>query len=72
MKSKYFFEDKKELIDKEHKLYKTYQENHPVSLGYEKCDHKGKVRIENGLLKCKCGASWGGPEIETLYKLLNK
>ena len=68
MRSKYYFEDLKEDIKEQHELYESHQENTEVLK--VRCDHKNKVKIINNELRCECGASWGGSQIETLYKLL--
>ena len=68
MKSKYFFADKAKEIKEEVKKFEAHSESRELSK--ERCDHKNKVKIENGMLKCQCGSGWQGPEIETLYKLL--
>lgn len=34
-----------------------------------KCPHK-KLSIANGELRCACGASWGGPNLIELEKIL--
>lgn len=70
MKSKYFFEDKAKEIKEEHKLYKTKLESTDIST--DRCDHKGKVEILNGILRCRCGASWSGPGLDTLFDLFSK
>lgn len=69
MKSKYFFEDKQDLIKEEHELFETHQEAKEYLT--ERCKHKD-VKIVGNILRCKCGSSWGGPQIETLYKLFTK
>jgi hypothetical protein len=68
MKSRYYFEQFSKDIKKEHKLFDTHQES--TEHLKERCDHKGKVKIVGHDLICGCGASWQGPQIETLYKLL--
>lgn len=70
MRSKYIFEDKKKELSEEVKLFEAHSESR--ELNKERCTHKGKVSIVDGVLKCTCGACWGGPQIETLYKLLNR
>jgi hypothetical protein len=67
--NKHFFSQFKKDIKEEHEAFDTHQESTEVITA--RCDHKGKVRIENGMLKCQCQAAWSGPEIETLYKLFN-
>ena len=69
MKSKFYFDQFKKEIKEEHKLFDTHQESTEVIKA--RCDHKNKTHISNGILMCTCGANWSGPEIETLYKLLN-
>lgn len=69
MKSKYIFEDKAEEIKEDNDKYEAHKESKELST--KRCDHKGKVKIENGMLRCQCGSAWSGPEIETLYKLFN-
>lgn len=69
MKSKFYFEQFAKDIKEERKLYDTHQES--IEHVKDRCDHKGKVKIVGQYLRCSCGASWGGPQIETLYKLLN-
>ena len=70
MKSKYFFKDKEDQIKEEHKLYKTKQESTNIST--DRCDHRFKVEIIDGVLKCKCGASWSGPGLDTLFDIFSK
>jgi hypothetical protein len=70
MKSKYFFEDKKDQIKEEHKLFKTKLESTDIT--NERCDHKGKCNIVNGILRCKCGSAWSGPGLDTLFDLFSK
>lgn len=70
MKSKYFFEDKAKEIKEEHKLYKTKLES--TDIVSDRCNHQGKVEIINGVLKCKCGAAWSGPGIDTLLDIFSK
>lgn len=67
MKSKFIFEDHAEQIKEEHELYESHQENTEIIKA--RCDHKNKVKIVNNELRCDCGASWGGSQIETLYKM---
>jgi hypothetical protein len=69
MKSKYFFEQFKDQIKEEHEQFKTHTES--TELNNNRCTHKGKVKIVGNILRCQCGASWGGNEIEALYNLLN-
>jgi len=65
MKSKSFYKQFGEDIDKEVKKYKAFSER--TELPSTKCDHKGKVKIIDGELRCSCGAGWRGPEIDTLF-----
>ena len=69
MKSKHFFVDNAKEIKEDHKKYETHLEN--TDLSSDRCTHKGGVEITRGELRCKCGASWSGPQIETLFALLN-
>jgi hypothetical protein len=69
VKSKYFFEEFKDQIKEEHDNFKTHTESSDVSP--YRCDHKGKVKIINNMLRCQCGAGWGGPNIETLLNIFN-
>jgi hypothetical protein len=70
MKSKYFFKDKADQIKEEHKLYKTKLES--TDIVNDRCDHKGKVEMVDGILKCKCGSAWSGPGLDTLIDLFSK
>ena len=36
-----------------------------------KCTHS-KVSFVNGELRCPCGSSWSGPNLDALYKILHK
>lgn len=65
MKSKFFYQQFKDEIAKEHKNYDTHQEEKRIPYG--KCNHIGKVKIIDGELRCSCGAGWRGPEIDTLF-----
>lgn len=69
MSSKYFYKDFKKEAEEEHKKFDAFQEVRTISK--DKCNHKGKVKMVDGILRCQCGAAWGGPEIATLYKLFN-
>jgi hypothetical protein len=69
MKSKHYFEEFKKDIKEDHEKFETHLESHEVST--DRCKHKD-AKIVDGVLRCTCGAAWGGPEIETLYKLLTK
>lgn len=40
-----------------------------VTLVDKKCLHKN-VKHDGNALNCSCGASWTGPDIHILYKLL--
>ncbi len=41
-------------------------------LNFKKCDHSD-LSYEKQSLRCnKCGASWGGPRLDELYKLLTE
>jgi hypothetical protein len=70
MKSKYFFEDKKDVIKKEHEKFKTHSESYELKT--DRCNHKGKVKMVGNMLVCECGAAWNGPQIDVLFELLNK
>ena len=70
MRSKYFFEQFDEQLKEEKEKFKAKSET--VDVPIRVCKHKGKVSIIDGELRCKCGAAWSGPEIETLYKIFNK
>jgi len=70
MKSKYIFKQHGKQLDKETKEFKAYSEKTDIPL--KGCNHKGKVRLENGELRCTCGAGWSGGNIEKLFDLLNK
>ena len=70
MKSKHYFQQFKEEIAEEHKKYKTHQESADISS--DRCSHKGKVKMDGGVLRCSCGAAWPGPELDTLLDLFTK
>lgn len=70
MKSKYFFEEFKDQIKEEHQAYETHLEEKEHN--FKQCDHKGKVKIINGTLKCSCGAGWSGPQLNVLFDFFNK
>ncbi len=38
---------------------------------FKNCKHTN-VRFKDGDLVCDCGASWSGPRLDELYKLLKK
>jgi hypothetical protein len=69
MQSKYFFVDKKEQIEEEHKTFETHLEQKELPTVH--CDHKGKVQAIPGGLKCQCGAGWQGKDLHILLKLFN-
>jgi hypothetical protein len=68
MRSKHYFEEFKEDIKEEHEKYNTHVEIKDIDI--QRCNHKGKVRYEGGMVKCICGAAWSGPQIDTLIELL--
>jgi hypothetical protein len=70
MRSKYFFDEFKDQIKEEHEKFETHLENRDIS--QDRCNHKGKVKMVNGMLRCSCGAGWQGPGLDTLFDLLNK
>jgi len=70
MKSKHFFTQFKDEIAEEHKKYKTHQEEASINSG--RCNHKGKVKIIDGELRCSCGAGWKGSQIKFLFDIFNK
>jgi hypothetical protein len=70
MKSKSFFKQFKKEIEDEKKNYKAYGE--VITITGDRCNHKGKAKIVNGILRCSCGAAWSGNQIEKLLDLLNK
>lgn len=47
--------------------YEAFEEKKELSS--TKCLHTS-VKHKNGALTCTCGASWSGPKLDTLYKLL--
>ena len=69
-KSKYFFEQFKDEIQEEHKNLKTRSET--TNLSPDRCNHKGKVKVVDSMLRCSCGAAWSGPQLDTLLDLFNK
>lgn len=62
---KQFGDDIKEEVGK----YDSRQEN--TTIKFKKCPHK-QVAVKEGILRCKCGATWRGPRIAELYKQLTK
>lgn len=50
-------------LDKEYEAVKE-----TVELKFPKCKHK-EVRVLDSELRCKCGAGWKGPNMNTLYEL---
>jgi hypothetical protein len=70
IKNKYFFQDKKEEIEEEHKKFETHLEQ--TELSSVKCDHKGKVKAVPGGLRCQCGAGWQGSQLNVLLDYFNK
>lgn len=70
MRSKYFFEEFKDEIKEDHEKFKTFLDSADISP--QRCSHKGKVKIVNGILKCSCGAAWGGSELNILFDYFNK
>jgi hypothetical protein len=70
MKSKYFFEEFKRDMVTDHKRFKTHMENQELS--EDRCDHMGKVKMKNGMLRCSCGAAWSGPQLDILFDHFNK
>lgn len=59
-KDKYYFEAFKE-------------EGQPIGkseeINFIQCKHK-TIKYENGVLRCQCGAAWGGERLGELEKLL--
>lgn len=46
-------------------------EKQKTELVFQRCKHK-EVKFVGGMLRCKCGNSWGGPNLHELYKLLRE
>ena len=67
---KNYFKQFKEEIEEEHKVYETHLENQELST--TKCNHKGKVQVIPGGLRCQCGAGWQGARLNTLLDYFNK
>lgn len=65
MKSKFFYEQHGEEIQKEVKEYKAHEER--ASVGQNRCPHK-KATIQGGKLICPCGALWFGAGLERLVE----
>jgi len=70
MKSKYFFKQFEETLEKDNKKYKAYSEK--TELSSKKCDHINKVKMVGNELRCVCGAAWSGPGISRLFDELTK
>ena len=51
------------------KEYQPYSETRKVTL--KRCSHK-EARIENGQLRCKCGAVWTGFRLSELQEFFSK
>lgn len=47
--------------------YEARAESKEIS--FKKCNHKSLVKTP-GMIRCKCGAAWGGPGLDRLYKAL--
>jgi hypothetical protein len=67
---KNFFSQFKEIMDEEHKTFKTHQE--ATELPSAKCTHFGKVKAVKGGLRCQCGAGWSGAQINVLLDYFEK
>lgn len=70
MRSKSYFKQFKEEIKEEKEDFKAHNETSDVPT--KRCKHKGKVRMDGNILKCECGAAWGGPNVQALFDLLSK
>jgi hypothetical protein len=53
----------------EKKKYEAFEES--IELSFKKCKHKNVTYVA-GELRCTCGASWSGPQLDELYKLFTK
>ena len=63
----YFYGQFKDQIQEEKMRYKAREEVQEVS--FTTCSHKD-VFFTHGELRCPCGASWGGRNLEQLYQHL--
>lgn len=69
MKSKYFYEQHKDTIEREVKELESYEEKNEIKgMG---CAHSA-VTLSESKLVCRCGAVWTGPSLDRLHKLLKK
>lgn len=55
----------KEEVEK----YESFSESKEIL--FNKCKHKDTF-IENGVLRCRCGAAWQGERLAELVELFNK
>ena len=69
MQSKHYFQQFKDEIKEEHQKFDTHQD--AAEINNDHCNHKGKVKMDKGMLKCICGAGWSGPNLDLLLKHLN-
>lgn len=64
---KYFYDQFGKDIDKESKNFKAHAEK--TQTEFKKCKHKD-AKVINNELRCVCGASWSGPNLEMLIQNL--
>jgi len=64
---KSFYDQFGKSIDKEAKAYKSHAEKTVTE--FKVCTHS-KVKFINGELRCICGSSWSGPNLEMLREKL--
>jgi len=50
-------------------MEKNNQQRIPRDIPLKKCNHVNVKIISPTKMRCKCGATWTGPNIKELYKL---
>lgn len=66
--SRYYYEQFREQIKKEGKLYEARSESKEI--GRKKCKHRNTILKENTLKCLNCGAFWKGTGVAKLQKVL--
>ena len=70
MQSKSYFEQFKDEIIEDHKVFKTHLESKELSGA--KCTHFGRVKAVPGGLRCQCGVGWQGSQLNVLLDHFNR
>lgn len=57
-------------LDEEVEAYDAFSERREIN--FPVCNHRNKVKLKDGILKCQCGAGWRGRGVHELYILLTR